>query len=199
MKRRIANTILGSAIIGLSTVSFSNAMEVKDAQIVNLSTQFGILTEYTAFLALEGTDLNKKNQVLTEAAGNFWRRAVQSRSGYAGVNQDFNQISLKSQQCLRLRNDFLDAKLDRVTISNVQQVNDLAFYKRGNQWVDSRVVDKTDSMKPTRVIEFGSAAFNKLAARLATQGRQGCVALSGDILLMIDGQLTLIKAPATDN
>ena len=60
------------------------------SEIVNLSTEFGILTEYTAFLAKTGTDLTKRDQVLAEAGRNFDSRAVQTRSGMGGVNQAMN-------------------------------------------------------------------------------------------------------------
>jgi len=40
-------------------------------EIVRLSTEFGILTEYTAFLARQGTDFSQKDKVLSEAEGLF--------------------------------------------------------------------------------------------------------------------------------
>ena len=44
-------------------------------EIVRLSTEFGILTEYTAFLAREGSDLSRRTEVLAEAWRNFDTRA----------------------------------------------------------------------------------------------------------------------------
>jgi len=35
-----------------------------------------------------------------------------------------------------------------------------------------------------------------LAAKLAREGRQGSIALKGDILMLVDGQRVLVKAPA---
>ncbi|MDH3585016.1 MAG: hypothetical protein OER86_12460, partial [Phycisphaerae bacterium] len=165
-------------------------------EIVSLSTEFGILTEYTAFLAREGTDLSKKDHILAQACQNFWGRAVQSRTGYGSLNQTLNLAHQKSQAWANPRNDYLDDKLNRVSVTAVQQVNDRAFYRRDNQWVDSRVVDKLDQAKDARVIEFGSPDFLKLVRRLAGEGRQGCIALGGDVLMVIDGKPTLIKAPA---
>lgn len=40
--------------------------------MVRLSSEYGILTECTAFLALEGTDLSKRGAVLTTAGQNFF-------------------------------------------------------------------------------------------------------------------------------
>ncbi|MBU0755022.1 MAG: VIT and VWA domain-containing protein, partial [Planctomycetes bacterium] len=40
-------------------------------EVVRLSTEFGILTEYTSFLAREGTDLTERGGVMAEAMDNF--------------------------------------------------------------------------------------------------------------------------------
>ncbi len=169
-------------------------------EVVRLSTEFGILTEYTAFLAREGTDLSKKDLVFNEARNNFIDRAWNCRSGIASVNQEENGKFQKGQAYLNSSNRMFDAQLNEVTISNVQQVNDRAFYKRGNQWVDSRVIDEARTIKPTRVITFGSEAYSTLVERLAADGRNGCVALKGDIVMVVDGETILVTFPqATTN
>jgi len=165
-------------------------------EIVRLSTEFGILTEYTAFLAREGTDFSQKDKVVAEAEGLLRNRAIQTRSGLASVNQDVNNQYQKAMSCVNPRNEFLDAAMNKVATTAVQQVCDLAFYKRGNCWIDSRIVANQSQVKPERVIAFGSDEFRDLVARLAREGRQGSIALRGDILLLVDGQGVLIKAPA---
>ncbi len=62
---------------------------------MRLSTEFGILTEYTAFLAREGTDFSRKDKVLSEAENLFRNRAMQTRSGLSSVNQDLNNQNQK--------------------------------------------------------------------------------------------------------
>ena len=50
--------------------------------------------------------------------------------------------------------------MNEVATAAVQQVQvDLAFYKRHERWVDSRLVSKESEVKPGRVVEFGSAEF----------------------------------------
>ena len=109
-------------------------------EIVRLSTEFGILTEYTAFLAHEGTDFSQKDKVLSEAENLFRNRAIQTRSGLSSVNQDLNNQYQKGIACVNPRNEYLDAAMNKVATATVQQVCDLAFYKRGDRWVDSRLV-----------------------------------------------------------
>ena len=162
-------------------------------EIVRLSTEFGILTEYTAFLAREGTNLAAREEVFDMANANFEARAMRTRSGMASVNQDFNNAKLMWQSQANVNNYFYDQKMNRVAVANVQQVNDRAFYRRGNRWVDSRVVTREDTVKPSKVIAFGSKEFSKLAERLARENRQGCIALRGEILMEVDGETVLVK------
>jgi len=161
-------------------------------EVVRLSKEFGILTEYTAFFAREGTDLTKPVNIAMETFTNFQMRAMAVRSGYGSVNQSFNNNDQLFLGCVNNRNAYWDANMNRVSISTVQQVNDRAFFKRGNRWVDSSLVDKADA-KPKRVVEVGSEEFRQLAHRLAAQSRQGCVALNGEILLNVDGESILVR------
>jgi Ca-activated chloride channel family protein len=170
-------------------------------EIVRLSTEFGILTEYTAFLAREGTDLFRTGDVEAFARQTLQARAVQTRSGYASVNQEINNQLLKGCTTANPLNKFLRSDMSESATSTVQQVCDLAFFKRGGRWVDSRLmVGKVDE-QPQRVIAFGSQEFRDLAARLAREGRQGSISLRGDVLMLIDGRPVLIQAPgaAADN
>ena len=164
-------------------------------EIVRLSTEFGILTEYTAFLASEGTDLSKTEDLLSSTRDTLRRRAVMTRTGYASVNQDVNNQVLKGVICANPLNKFYNADMTESATAAVQQVCDLAFFKRGDRWVDSRLVNGDAVAPPRRVIPFGSDEFRALADRLAREGRQGSISLRGDILLQIDGQPVLIQAP----
>lgn len=163
-------------------------------EIVRLSRDFGILTEYTAFFAREGTDLSQPTQLLAEAYRNYSDRAVATRWGNGSVNQSLNNLGQRDQTTLNRRNGFFDANLDRVQIGTVQQINDRAFYHRNGRWIDSRLVGETASeTTPRRVVEIGSAEFRRLAGRLAAENRQGTIALGGEVLLQVDGETILVK------
>ena len=165
-------------------------------EVVRLSTEFGILTEYTAFLAREGTDLTQRDQIRFEAENAFRDRAIQTRSGLASANQDLNNQYQKSMMCVNPRNRYWDASMNEVATAAVQQVCDLAFYKRREGWIDSRLVASGSELRAERVISFGSEEFQQLVARLAREGRQGSIALRGDVLMLVDGERVLVKAPA---
>jgi hypothetical protein len=132
---------------------------------------------------------------LDEAALSFESRAMHERSGLGAVSQSFNMIRQKDQKVLNVHNDFYDAQMKRVSIANIQQINDRAYYQRGNRWVDSRLISEKEEIKPKRIVEFGSQEFVELAEKLAAQNRQGSIALRGDVLLLVDGEPVLVRMP----
>jgi Ca-activated chloride channel family protein len=165
-------------------------------EVVRLSREFGILTEYTSFLAMEGTDLSNKDQVLAQASRNFNDRAVNTRSGMGAVNQSVNANFMAGQAVMNLGNAYVDENLNRVSVANVQQVNDLAFFGNNGRWVDSRVAGDARAAKPVRTVEFGSPEYRRIMDRLARENRQGVFMLRGDVIVRVDGETVLIKAPA---
>jgi Ca-activated chloride channel family protein len=172
----------------------SKTKELVD-EVVRLSTEFGILTEYTAFLAREGSDLTRRRAMGDLAWRNFNRRAQMTRSGMGSINQEMNNSAQRSASVLNRYNAYLDENMNRVQIATVQQVADRAFYRKGARWVDSRVVDRAEQAQPQAVVEFGSEEFMKLARRLASENRQGAIMMQGEIMLVVDGQRVLVRNP----
>jgi hypothetical protein len=86
--------------------------------------------------------------------------------------------------------------MQRVETTNVQQITDRTFFRRNNRWVDASALSREKDPKPDRTIEFGTDEFYQLVDRLVAEGRQGILALSGEMLLLIDGKTVLVKAPA---
>lgn len=160
-------------------------------EIVRLSTQFGILTEYTAFLAEEGTALAATPANATRAASNYSEKAMKLRSGAAAVSQADNlQKGVESKQ-LNVRNRFLDDKMQAVEITSVQQCQAGALFNKGNRWTDAAAAQAERA--PDRTVEIGSAEFGRLVDELAADNRQGLLALRGELLLEHRGQIVLIR------
>jgi Ca-activated chloride channel family protein len=160
-------------------------------EIVRLSTEFGIMTEYTSFLAREGTDLSRRDEVLAEARRNFVERAMKVRGGAGSFNQEINNDFQMGQYRLNKRNRYLDRNLRQVEVSNVQQMNDLTFYQRGGQWVDARVAPGGN--RPDRVVKLGSEEHRRLVDLLVSQGRQGAASLRGEVLMRVDGETVMVQ------
>lgn len=194
--RKIAELIDTVRQMGADGSVSANDPKVKELtdEIVRLSTEFGILTEYTAFLAMEGTDLASPSSVRRQTGELLESRAMRSRGGYGGVNQSLNMGRQKSQSRLNMRNDYYDEQMNRVSVTSVQQVNDRAYYRRNNRWVDSRLVDsEQEEVKRARVIEFGTPEFFELLEKLALENQQGSIALSGEILLKVGNESYLVR------
>ncbi|MBM4371578.1 MAG: VWA domain-containing protein, partial [Deltaproteobacteria bacterium] len=138
-------------------------------EIIRLSTEFGILTEYTAFFAAEGTPLADPEENAQRALENFVERAVRTRSGLGSVNQDVNRSNQARQQVLNPRNAYLDDQMNPVESSNVQQSGSTAFWRQGRRWVDGRLMNRKqgEAVRPSKVIRFGSGEYVDLVDRLA--------------------------------
>ncbi len=163
-------------------------------EIVRLSTEFGVLTEYTAFLATDGTDFDDMVAINTRARESLVNNAQNVRSGMGGVTQASNNSIQISQSTANRSNGYLTQNMQRVEITTVQQITDRTFFKRNNRWVDAKAL-KNESAQPDRVVEFGSQEFYKLVDQLVREGREGILALSGELLLVVDGKTVLIKPP----
>ncbi len=162
-------------------------------EILRLSTRFGILSEYTSFLATEGTQLDDWAQLSLNCRMELDNRAVKERFGESAVNQGRNFNRRKGQSIVDYSNSFWNESSEKVSFSGVQQVCDRAFYQRGGQWVDSNLVGQPDKIKPETTVVFGSDDHRKILAVLVNQGQQGLLSLQGDILLQFEGKSILIQ------
>ena len=168
-------------------------------EVVKLSQEFGILTEYTAFLAREGTDFS-------DAAGNQWNanarfqyRAIGRRDGQASVTQELNLGAFRGQQTLNPGNYFQNTDLQSVSFANVQQFNGngATFWNNDGRWVEAKIAQrqKAAEIKPQKTIEFGSEEFMALVQKLAGENRQSTIALRGEIILEVDQEVVLVRNP----
>lgn len=165
-------------------------------EIIRLSTEYGILTEYTSFLATEGTDFTEAEAISVRAVQSLSSNAQLTRSGMGGVSQAMNNSVQMRQATSNRSNYYLTQNMQLVETTNVQQIMDRTFFRRNNRWVDAGALGREKDPKPDRTIEFGTDEFYQLVDRLVAEGRQGILALSGEMLLLIDGKTVLVKAPA---
>ncbi len=164
--------------------------ELRD-EVLRLSTRFGVLGEYTAFLATEGSDLGDWHGLVRQCQGELGTRALAVRSGIAAVNQGCNLWQQKGQSRANYKNGYLDANMQEVETTTIQQICDRAFFRRGERWIDGCSVVK-GNVAADATVEFGSAPFFALLRRLETHGRAGVLSLHGEILLELDGRNVLV-------
>lgn len=180
-------------------VSMPEYQELVD-EILRLSTEFGVLSEYTSFLATEGTDLGDWESLIMSCTTSLDTRAVRTRSGLAAVNQgvNFNEQKLTAQ--LDYKNAYWDANMNRVEVADVQQMADCTFFKRGTQWIDARVVNDESGkgLDADRSVEFGSQEHIAMLEDLIGQGRQGILSLTGDIVIRYKNENVLVVNSVTN-
>lgn len=179
------------AEIGRSLFADPRFKELAD-EILELSTRFGVLSEYTAFLATEGTNLGDWEALRATCTSALDVKAVRTRSGPAAVNQGLNHNERKLTGQLDYKNGYWDHNQQRVELAGVQQVCDRAFFKRGAQWIDAGIIARKQALTPARTIAFGSSEHALLLDRLIAEGRQGLLALGDEILIDLGGENVLI-------
>ena len=134
-------------------------------EIVRLSEKYGIITEYTDFVAMDRIGgggafggAMAAAEVFREASGRL-EMARDFQSGQWAFNQAKNDKSLQSRLAINEEtNTFLDRSGRRVAYESIRQVGGKAYYMRQGQWVDS-----TDNAKlKERVVELYSDEYFKL-------------------------------------
>lgn len=173
-------------------------------EIVRLSTRFGILTEYTAFLATQPADGQpvrrySLGEAAEEASKNLATRAVAQRAGTAGVTQSLNLKAQQAQACTNNDNRYLDDNMRSVACTTIQQVEDQTLFRRGERWIDARIMAKDQDAKPDRVFEFGTPEYFELVRTLAAEGRSGIIAVYGEVYILLNNQRVLVKGPAIES
>ncbi len=179
--------------------------EVVD-ELVRLSKQYGIITPYTSFLADERTILDD-HLTLRREAGDSVRALTESISGGAGQMHAKNRDALNTLQLaapaagpVQMYGMSTVAQYEKdetQSVASVQNLANRAFYRRGRQWIDSRIADR-DLEKLQReaqtVRQFSEDYFKLVAANspsdnqiLATQrpGEELLVELRGTVYRIV--------------
>lgn len=162
-------------------------------EILRLSTRFGILSEYTSFLAREGTLLGDWDALAIACTNELNGRAVLTRHGRGAVSQGLNFNREKVRAQLNYKNSLWNEANELEEFYSVQQIADRAFLKRGERWIDSRLVASDRALEAQRQITFGSEEHKLLLQTLVAEGRQNVLSLPGEILLQVEDQIVLVQ------
>ncbi|MHC4355075.1 MAG: hypothetical protein ACYS0H_20425 [Planctomycetota bacterium] len=194
--RKIAEMIAQIQILGADPSLTEDDPRVRElsTSIIALSTEFGIITEYTAFLAQEGTELGNAADLIGQTAGNLTAGAF-GRAGGHSVGQTINIAMQRAQDVLNRDSSYLNSSMERTRIVNAQQANDLTFFFKDSSWVDSRLADIQDQLVPDRTVVFGTDEFMDVALNLALENRQGALAFAQDIVILVGEEIVKIDIP----
>lgn len=166
-------------------------------EMLDLATRFGVLTDSTAFLALEGTKLGDGEALLASVAGRGLENA-NCRVGLEGVASQQNVALNRDQTWVNGGNFLYNPAGELMANPTVQTVQGRTFFRRGERWVDGSLALAADQVKPDRVLAFGSPEHLALIGELSAAGCAGQLSLSGEILLRNGAETVLVQAAVTD-
>ena len=192
-------------------------------EIVRLSIRWGILTEYTAFLAVPEDDMRENIDAFTtnfglggapapgaagaelarDAAVYSLRRSQRARAGMDAVRQEENvqRGFLNTTQSVNALDNsvqigflgFEEGESEKLA-ANVNIVADQTFFNQSDRWIQAELVEAEDQ-EPAEIIEYGTDAYEKLIDELVDEGRAGLLAMRGEILMIRGGRNVLVRGP----
>ncbi len=167
-------------------------------EILRLSTEFGILTEYTAVLATDGNRFHDWDGLALRCNAELEQRAVLERTGYVAVAQGANFNERKSKSSVDSRNSRNEAqgeKLARVEVATVQLAADRCYFQDAGAWLDARLIGQAVPAAEPRV-EFGTPQWHQVVDELIADGRQSVFSLRGAVRLEHRGVRLLLQLNA---
>lgn len=138
-------------------------------EVVKLSKQYGIVTEYTEFIASAGPAVpGGRGGFGGDAFAEAGKRLDMARKEQAGqwaVNQAFNDKQLQSRVVAgNVANTYRDRRGKDATFDNINLIGQRAFYLQDGQWTDGEEA----GTRKTRVVQILSPEYFELLKKDAT-------------------------------
>ena len=190
-------------------------------EIVRLSLEHGIMTEYTAFLADESMGLADATAPASRsrATSNF-SSGNQERTGASGVSQAVNRKNQDGVSAMQAQaaaeeaegddyayaggkvqttgtvtsNTYYDKRMRQVRVQTIQRGLSGTIYRKNSQWVDPQLGEDAD-LEPQKTVEFDTEAYWALLEDLVKQDRQWILSNRGEIYLLNHDERVLVKNP----
>lgn len=152
-------------------------------EIVKLSIRYGIMTEYTSFLANEDVSFADAANNVLQARENIRKRAG-VQTGVGGVNQSVQSGTMQRAAQAPTKAVFLNEEGEEVQLDTVKIIGSKTFYLKKGVWVDS---EYKEGMKLVEVKQFSDSYF-ELARRRSDQARYLSFAPKTPIIVVIDSE-----------
>ncbi len=146
-------------------------------EIVKLSMEYGILTEYTAFLANEDRAITATEAV--DRAAKVMGESFQVVAGAGATSRAQNAQVMQQQKAMNATNTYLDAEGNMQRFANIQNVAQRGYVQRAGRWEDTRY--QPDQKIAMRIQTYSEAYF-QLSRNFPQLNSQMAV---GDKLLVI--------------
>lgn len=151
--------------------------------IVELGTRFGILTEYTSFLAAPEVDLALSGELRDRGRAEFSERA-KVEGGSHGVAQAANSKVLQRDANAARPNEWIDSDGKLARIDTVINANGQTFFKKGDTWLQAGTANEA---KPDREVAlFSDECFAILEGH---PWLNRCIARTHDLTVKVGNEL----------
>ncbi len=156
-------------------------------EIVKLSMEYGILTEYTAFLADEDRAIAAEE--VAGRAGKIMDNVYASAKGAGATSRAQNAQAMQYQTTAAATNTYLDAAGQRQRIANVRNVGQRGYIQRDGRWEDTRY-------QPDQKVELQVQAYSEAYFQISRAFPQvnSQLAVGDKALIMLNGRLIEIGA-----
>jgi len=158
-------------------------------EIVRLSLEYGILTEYTAFLAEEDRAIPVTEAQERAASSLGAMRAPGAGYGGAGQARSQNAQALQQQAQVHTINTYLDAEGNLQRIANIQNVGQRGYVLRQGRWEDTRY---QPDMKIALQVQAYSEAYFQLSRNFPQLNSQ--MSVGDNVLVILNDQVIEIGA-----
>jgi len=156
-------------------------------EIVRLSKEFGIITEYTSFL-VETDEEIAPGAAVDMARGRF-SGSLGEGGGSHGVAQAENLKQMQTKNQVNYTNKYYDATGNLVEYDRVQNIGSKAFYNRNGFWVDATF--DAEKQQPVEIVQF-SEEFFELIRKLGRDNQY--LSFADNIVVNIESQAYRIVA-----
>ncbi len=151
-------------------------------EIVKLSMEYGILTEYTAFLANEDRALTATEAA--ERADRVMADSFRVVAGAGATSRAQNAQVMQQQTSLAATNSYLDAEGKLQRFGNIQNVAQRGYVQRAGRWEDTRY--QPDQKIAMRIQAYSEAYF-QLSRNFPQLNSQ--MAVGDKLLVILNGQV----------
>jgi len=156
-------------------------------EIIRLSLEYGILTEYTAFLAEEDEAISLE-EAEARLEGDLYGKIVVT-SGAGATSRAQNAQVMQQQKQVGLTNTYLDAEGNRQRIANIQNVGQRGYVQRQGRWEDTRY---QPDMKIALQVQAYSEAHFQLSRNFPQLNSQ--MSVGDNVLVILNNQVIEIGA-----
>lgn len=161
-------------------------------EIVRLSKRYGIITEYTSFLAEEDRPIASSEDIIATTRANIDYAYSFSDRGSWAVSQSQNIVGMKWAMQVPA-NIYLDESGKEKEITGVNQIGSKAFYNKNDIWIDSEYSEEQDIIK----VKVFSDAYFQLSQRF--QDINKSLAQGQEVIIILNNNAIQIGNEGREN